>query len=1462
MSKRARIIISCILVVLAFGAGVASYVHAYGNRAETANADSGSGYFVDADGKISVPVGGTDLAARTSRGTEDNPFFVLEIVPYEGIATFGYHIEGCEPIDMQKALWKGESLPGEGFLYTTTTTTRRFWTTETIPDYVPKTQIEGDKTQYGVMKYVGDGTGDYNQVNPVYSYEDAPAGYTGTKYRDNGDGTYTEDASGTKLRHTKSASYVEAAGGNYLWQPLSADECAGLTYEQGQAYKTAYHDPGADGTFKMYFEGKSWYIIYNVKTLTHKNIFLKESVGLAYDIVDGVRVAVPEEEVAERIANYHAVVYTVTPEDLNMNLDLIDRADLISISSMDTTSAAEAKYDLYKRQDLFGRLDSGRVLNVKGATFNTNPLDWAAAVRIYERATDSQRACPILWDTKTYGIISEDNMKNVTLDYTLATGATAHMDSVSGTQNNLYKLFLMLYQMPSNVFELYHGDPADFTVAAMNTTIKKKDGTALQTGALPGKYSTADANSYWNRFTLYPWHLFPSNNSADYMSILDSMGIMNHGGGATYAFASGGAQNLVWNSIFINDTGTWLTTGFTSASLVKNDQYGKEVYDYFASIGMSKTSVTSAECLYYLLNGINGVTPPPSLDGDFKVLELQPTNSFLVDDYWQCFFEANFDAAGTVETVRMTTSEFIGKNVECIADYDLIYIGTEKSLDDPTMKFSGESATNLKYLYAHTGPTLSIDSKYTVLCGWLTDSVDDDTIAATIAAQNTLAYSGNDLTVQAKEKLKEFAESGSVLLFGEGFFTNVNATSAANTIDRNSNMYKLSKEVSGKLFYEKAVYDITKSKATVSSMRTALNKSRRVEMEILESPLLYDESKSDTQKYINGNNNSDRTLRFRFKLNAPAGKEYKVDLYVDVNGDGKFTTEENVGADVRIAGGGSVSRVKDGNTYTATRAVEDRIGSVSWKLDIVKDGVVYDSLSGVSAIQAAADGSEDIELCILQILPETSTNTVYLPQTGEVVGGTVTGVPSSAAAVTKRFYELTQDINGMDITFVRKKQTEVNTELTADPNYLKSTYDMLILGFADLYDGITLPGVRDGITDYINSGRAVLFTHDTSSLIGKDGAGGLSAANLGWGRVFTRAYRDMFGMDRYDVLINGGATGVTRADYPYENSTTANGKLLTKDGYVLAQGFANAVLQRFKNHGDGNLEAVKASQVNTGAVTEYPYKIGTEISLATTHPQYYQLDLERDDIVVWYCLSGTASSKNSIKTYYKMTPNDVRNNYYIYNISNVTYSGVGHNGNLTDDEIKLFINTFVAAYRAAAKPVEVVITNDDATQDSSDKYYLCVDVDSSDSAKAFGEDIVESYWTQVADGSGFKLADSATAQQSKRVYFRIKNNNVSENPVYTLKFYVDGTETPLAVFNADGDVFMDTKTSATRFKASAVDIYYVDVPLKIESDGLNASVGTTELSVKVKMTYGTEGFETPEDETVAVIMPRGLFPLD
>lgn len=148
----------------------------------------------------------------------------------------------------------------------------------------------------------------------------------------------------------------------------------------------------------------------------------------------------------------------------------------------------------------------------------------------------------------------------------------------------------------------------------------------------------------------------------------------------------------------------------------------------------------------------------------------------------------------------------------------------------------------------------------------------------------------------------------------------------------------------------------------------------------------------------------------------------------------------------------------------------------------------------------------------------------------------------------------------------------------------------------------------------------------------------------------------------------------------------------------------------------------KVQAANEGQITKYPFAIPDSIFVADTHAQNYQLDLEYDsdgDVLVWYNLAGTSNRNDGKKSavnsrsisVYDGKHQDSRNNYYIYTKGNVTYTGLGHstssNSPMSDDEIKLFINTMIAAYRSSASDPYIRVLNEDAvTNGNNTTMYL------------------------------------------------------------------------------------------------------------------------------------------------------------
>ena len=224
------------------------------------------------------------------------------------------------------------------------------------------------------------------------------------------------------------------------------------------------------------------------------------------------------------------------------------------------------------------------------------------------------------------------------------------------------------------------------------------------------------------------------------------------------------------------------------------------------------------------------------------------------------------------------------------------------------------------------------------------------------------------------------------------------------------------------------------------------------------------------------------------------------------------------------------------------------------------------------------------------------------------------------------------------------------------------TYDMLVIGFGDCYDIDNTNNHLDKIKAYIQSGKPVLFAHDTTSFCNNKND---NKYNNVWGYKFNSIIRDTVGLDRYGILSNeylkkGNTLKSTDSDFTkaVETAEKNNTDIAyePKSGNTVIvrqnQGFTYADLNQYQwkdngsDHGEYRLysgldnydveaKTNKAVKVNSGQITTYPFKIADEINIATTHKQYYQLDMNQDadgdgesDIVVWYtCLLYTSPSR-------------------------------------------------------------------------------------------------------------------------------------------------------------------------------------------------------------------------------------------
>lgn len=848
----------------------------------------------------------------------------------------------------------------------------------------------------------------------------------------------------------------------------------------------------------------------------------------------------------------------------------------------------------------------------------------------------------------------------------------------------------------------------------------------------------------------------------------------------------------------------------------ENDTLGKDEYAYYDK-EISKAIVLSYIISYADKRDI--INPTDSLN----ILDIEPgtvknESDALNYDKLKNWLGSRCPEKKKVTITRVTSAEFIGR-IEDLNNYDMIYMGLvadNLNYRDGHTVYNDWKMDGLKY--SNVGDIVVINPKdvvnywgYDMLknghAGLLdTDYINDGEALNTqltlrgngnnadyLTAPNTYRGSGNDITKQKVSELEDYIKAGFPVVFSDGFFSNDSKYKSGineDYIDNCSNVFTLLCDVKDK---DNVLKVDNKGDLKNKSNETAV----LVTYLTTEKPeiLLKEQEKVKDTDYVEISNNQ---ITLEFSINNAGGADSKASfnaqLFLDSNSDGKFsTTNEGIDANkIKIYCDGTIVNpvMGDNGKYMYSlnagnynyKLVYDLpngyVGVMPWQLRVSQatNSYRYDQKSGY--VYAKNSKGSPTKVKILQINSTLKHN--------EGFRGNFDMQAQKKDSNTK-FHKLLNKVKDFDLDIETvyydnvPKMDEVCDKL--------QTYDMLVIGFGDCYDIDNTNGHLDQIKAYIQSGKPVLFAHDTTSFCNNKND---NQYNNVWGYKFNSIIRDTVGLDRYGILSNAYLKKGNRlqegTDADFEKAKETAEKNNTDIAYepksnrtVIVrqnQGFTYADLNQYQwkdngnDHGeyrlysglDGNdVEAKtnKAVKVNSGQITTYPFKIDDEINIATTHKQYYQLDMNQDadgdgesDIVVWYTLSGHGV--------YDQSPKDVRNNYYIYTMGNVTYSGVGHSDfSNNDDELKLYINTMIAAYSASVHEPSIYL-KENADTDSNDITTLYATID----------DAIEEEAANKADAR----LDGADSTQD--VYFTVKDSNlvrnqIDEKTVVYLDFYIE-----------------------------------------------------------------------------------------
>ena len=1065
-------------------------------------------------------------------------------------------------------------------------------------------------------------------------------------------------------------------------------------------------------------------------------------------------------------------VISVTSDDLNgANIDnvkdLIKAADVI-VMNQSYVKGAESEHET---------LGSYVKNSQGGKSFVDKDLNWNVAKALFTRVSDKKNPVTIIMDSSIYTNALDKSSKTVkTYQYKLNrevkyengkfnnsyqkvgnNGLFNKTDFEAGnskaSNNNAYKLFLM------SMFR----DPIEFYNLFMESGLIESGGEyQLQSG---------DANSYWNTYTFLPCtgDLASDNGQfkrADETYWKDSMGITLDLNSKNYINC-----NIV----------SWDTSRESFISGINNLQSFKD----------SVKSGSKDYTLVDVIKLLQDYTPKANVDGkEYKVLELQPAKGYdlspVVIERMIPYTSYSDNSSISLKITKMTTAEFIGRTDELTSCYDMIYIGNNtKGLwqKDGKTYYGANNDDMNGVIYAHVGakvnfnygsPSTHSSSAYENSNGYALFRQGDS---------GSLRYSGNDITNLKKKDLETYLTTGLPIVVASGLCEDAMKSSPTYfNFPDNNNMRNFLKGNKDDLMDLQFNYRTASAKDLEQQLsRLTKAKPNLTVTNISGSGRASGSAGSYSGDQLNKNMEftfSSTTNRHQLTINYKiddegAGDNYTLELYVDKNADGRFVSTERVGR--RAARSGGVTQSYAFNVNTNYR------GALTWKL------VVYPNSN--KTLKCSQEGYATIKFDDVvggkkvKVLQVQAANATHATSWG---GEKARQVQLTDAAFTNLFDQIRNDYDiqidlidlqdftygggmsgaGSDDNHGKWKDSSGNVHTRET---LQTDYHMIIFGFADSYRDLEFNDIKiaKDVDDYIAAGKSVLFTHDLTSQINNEDVINETGAHLGSfmettnGKGFNKWMRDRMGLNRFDQDVRVGSNKASKA---YDSMTSGTDKygftyttLMQYSNFRRAwpenvNNIANAVKDKgfygpynnllcnlytanrdWPDIGNG-YQSNRITNVNNGQITSYPFDLSQETGditsdgkykIAPTHGQYYQLNMEDEEIVCWYALSD---DNGDGKGWYTTSPNDVSNNYYIYNKGNVTYSGVGHSktGEMTVFERKLFVNTIVAALRAGIEGPGATITNGfNVPENGEDCFavYADVDADSLDTEFNRKEDI-------------------------------------------------------------------------------------------------------------------------------------------
>ncbi len=974
----------------------------------------------------------------------------------------------------------------------------------------------------------------------------------------------------------------------------------------------------------------------------------------------------------DQVEDYNVKVITLTPAELNLtsNQHYIEEADLFYINTQMHNQNYLMLYENYNAAGVLlpaaEKFYNNNARQNAYLNYAVNDISWDNTIRLFRNiAGIGGNKAAVVVDTTFFINAIQGNGAYSSLSKSVSVSYT--WNSNNATMCNMAKLYIMIYQR--NMIDFYNS----FLNPSRTTNLITQVNTSVNGSGTTGSFirpdstnpsATADAAIYWNGNTFVPYGLNGNGVMTRFtQDELYNKGIVNYNILAT-------PYDLTDNILSIGGSGIF-TSNFQDDINLPNDSKDKAV-DHLSSLNedgsiVDSRNITIGNLINVITNNGNGyentggVSYPAGgdvegvpaedpvedeeddlddgLDGsgirDYKrILNIQPTADFTASEAAIRSALSDYD----LQVINMTSMQFNGSMEDINSRYDMVYLGSSAG----RFNYSGGNTIFNETTLRNAIYYASGDSIY----------INNGTV-------NKVYYTTNDITTQKRSELQSFLNAGYPIVLDSGLYNLTNVKTTTNIygfisgvkVSVPNNFINLANLTSS---------DTTTKKLYRNRLKYAFN-IKRPYINLLQP--LVQEGASVNYVYVD---EVQQKLIIKFKIQprgtVASGYLYNANLYIDENGNGLFEEEEQL--NIIASNGSPWNNLSESwnKTYSYQYDMNGLNGVYQWKLLVERT----DNTNIHSIVTGYTANTEKKNIYALQIRENNSA------------------------------YNLENKVNDA----VSLISQYAGTSRLTDYNIIFDT--LTVQEFEQLYADEPYTTITALETDKLSRYHIIIFDNPTTAISDANGALANCKDEIAedLSTIYTKGALGFSNQSSY--YLSGKFSFLNHRTYNYINRY-APATYASKNQYYIYNSLSN----NGSLASEATYQTTYLTKANEGTLTRYPYQLNHAIKIAANqYSEDITIDfnlLQNQKLIGWYCLSdakspvvrkaGLYNGGTNAELYqgmYSSSPNDVKNNYYLFSFGRCYYSGIklepaDVTGN--SDEMKLFVNTLIAAYKATTRIV-------------------------------------------------------------------------------------------------------------------------------------------------------------------------------